>query len=504
MIMRSLSVAVIVLFSAASALVAQESPPTPSAPRPVTIPSVVEKKFSNGLTVVVVRRRSVPLVSVQLLTSTGVTFEEMRTAGLVKLAIGLMTKGTRTRTSTMIANEFDFLGANIGTGYGLDSSTVSLNVTSDKIEQAISLFSDVVLRPTFPEKEIKLARAQALDELTFNLGQPGYLSNYVASAYSFYGHPASGTPQSLKDLKRSDVLRYYRESFMPEGSVLIFVGDIDPSKAFALAQKNFGLWKNPPKKKETGGITLTQSAESVAENMRTESSQPLVKRMLVVDIPKSGQAAVAFAKQLPYAGHIFWNDKKNGGEISHAFFPGLVLNSVLGGGYSSRLNLEIRIKRGLSYGASSAMTWRAYDSRFSARAQTKNESAAEVAELIIGELQKLKSDQVPANELVSRKAALIGNFGRDLETNSGMIDAVSELYTDRIDSSELNAFLGRVQAVDAEQVINFARSNMNGGDIIIVGDYSIFKNDLAKRFPGVKVDVIKAEDLDLSKENLHK
>ena len=222
----------------------------------------------------------------------------------------------------------------------------------------------------------------------------------------------------------------------------------------------------------------------------------------MIDLPKSGQTAVTYARKV---------DKGRTDcsisipcKVIPEYFPAVVLNSVLGGGYSSRLNYEIRIKRGLSYGAGSSFGWRWIDSNFNTRTQTKNDSAAEVAELVLDELKKLASTNIANDELVPRKSVLTGGFGRNLETTGGLANALGDLYAFDIPTSELNKYVSSVNAVTDAQIKEFAAQNLLGGDIIIVGDYSIFKDDLAKRFPGMKVDVIKADDLDLSKDNLRK
>lgn len=482
---------------------AQESPPQPSAPRSVKIPAIIEKKLPNGLTVVVVERHGAPLVSVRMMFDSGVTSEEISSAGLVKMTTNLLTKGTATRTATKIANDIEFLGADISTSVALDSSSVSLGVTSDKIGSAMTIFADVIRRPSFPVDEIKLAQSQAIDELTFSLKQPSFLANYVATAYSFNGNPASGTPDSLKAMKREDILDFYKYHLEPNGATLFFVGDITLAQALTLARTHFGTWQSTTKTMMGDVTSITESASSVQQRKDADRGQPLVKRMLVVDLPGSGQAAVNFAKRLPFAGRIRWSEGK-GASISNEYFPGVVMNSLLGGGYSSRLNQEIRIKRGLSYGAGSSITWRAYDARFSTRTQTKNESAAEVAELIVNELRRLSETNAGIEEIGPRQAALIGDFGRSLETNSSMIGGVADLYSFWLNSNELGQYVTNVQSVTGSQIRDFAAQNLNGGDIIIVGDYSVFKDDLAKRFPGMKVEVIKANELDLSKDNLRK
>jgi zinc protease len=218
-----------------------------------------------------------------------------------------------------------------------------------------------------------------------------------------------------------------------------------------------------------------------------------VRRILVVDLPDSGQASVTYARAI-----------RGVGRGSKQYDAASVLNSVLGGGYSSRLNQEIRIKRGLSYGAGSSFGWRSGTANFGTRTQTKNESAAEVAELVVAELQKLATGTISEAELVPRKSVLTGSFGRNLETTGGLAGALGDLYSFGIPASQLNTYVASVNAVKDAEIGSFAKANLNSGDILIVGDYAKFKDDLAKRFPNVPVDVVKASELDLTKETLRK
>ena len=180
------------------------------------------------------------------------------------------------------------------------------------------------------------------------------------------------------------------------------------------------------------------------------------------------------------------------------------MNTVLGGGYSSRLNYEIRIKRGLSYGAGSSLGWRSSNANFNTRAQTKDESAAQVAELTLAQIKRLADSSVAADELTPRKSVLTGNFGRNLETTAGLANAIGELYSFGVPASELNSYMANVNAVTDAQIRDFAKANLSNGDLIIVGDYAIFKDDLAKRFPGMKIDVVKVDEIDLKLDNLRK
>ncbi|HEX8735271.1 MAG TPA: pitrilysin family protein [Pyrinomonadaceae bacterium] len=463
--------------------VAQETQPAPGKPRSAQIPAVQERKLPNGLTVAVVERRSVPLVTVQLLVRSGASNEGMEKAGLANLTAALLTKGTKTRTATQIAEEMEFLGGSINTSAGWNSSSVVVTALSSRIDPAMAIMADVVLNPTFKQEELDLLKSQTLDGLTYNLKQPGFLATYVASRYSFGEHPSGGTPASLKAISREDITAFHSSGYVTDSAVLIFAGDITAAQAEALAQKYFGGWNNK------SGIKQDTEGPRAMKN----GSAP-VRRILVVDLPKSGQAAVNYTKNLQGASRT----------NNTLYYPASVLNSVLGGGYSSRLNQEIRIKRGLSYGAGSSFAWRFDKSNFGTRTQTKNESAAEVAELVMAEIKKLTEGAIADTELIPRKSVLTGNFGRNLETTAGLAAQLAELYNFGLPATVLNAYMNDVQTVTDKQIRDFASANLMGGDIIIVGDYSVFKADLAKRFPNMQIEVVKADDLDLSKDNLRK
>lgn len=479
-------------------IIAQENPPAPAAPKAVSVPAVREKKLANGLTVAVIEKKNVPLVTVQLLVKSGAENEADRKAGLANMTAALLTKGTKTRTATQVAEQMEFLGGSINTGAGWNSSVVIVSVMADKLDQALAIMADVAQNPVFAQSEINLLKTQTLDGLTYNLKQPGFLANYVASRYSFDEHPAGGTPESLKSITRSDAVKFHRDNYKPAESVLIFTGDITPLRANALAQKFFGKWAKPARRQRTEIIQMM--TELPRDEMPVGS--PLAKRILVVDLPDSGQAAVGFTSKV-FSGR--GSRTEDGGVgVDENYFPAIVLNSLLGGGYSSRLNQEIRIKRGLSYGAGSSFGWRQFDTNFATRTQTKNDSAAEVAELVLAEVKKLSDGAIADVELNPRKSVLTGGFGRNLETTEGLAAAVADLYSFDLPASELNRYTKNVQTVTDAQIRRFAGENLNGGDIIIVGDYAKFKDDLTKRFPGVKIEVVSATKLDLSRDDLQK
>lgn len=465
---------------------AQEAPPAPSAPRMVVVPPVKEMELPNGLKVVVVEKHSSPLVTAQLLVNAGARHDGTEKAGLANTTADMLTKGTKTRTATQIAESIEFLGGSINTSTGWNASNVTANFTSDKIDKAMAILADVILNPSFKQEEIDLVKTQALDGLTYNLKQPGFLANYVASRYSFNEHPVDGTPESIKALTRGDLADFHARRFTPNNSVLILTGDITQAKANALAQRFFGRWEND----DAGDLPEGSKSPSTPLPL---GERKILRRILVIDLPDSGQAAVKYLRE----GEGISRGSKD-------YFPASVLNSLLGGGYSSRLNQEIRIKRGLSYGAGSGFAWRDEKNNFSTSTQTKNESAAEVAELVIEEVKRLGDKSAEDKELSPRKLVLNGNFGSALETTSGIAGLLSELYTFALPSSNLISYMSNVRTVSSGQVRDFAYKYLRNGDIIIVGDAKLFMDDLKKRFPRTPIETIKADDLDVGTISLRK
>ncbi len=214
-------------------------------------------------------------------------------------------------------------------------------------------------------------------------------------------------------------------------------------------------------------------------------------RVIVIDLPGTGQAAVTVA--LP---GIRRDDPR--------YYAGLVANGVLGVGYSARLNEEIRIKRGLSYGAGSSLDARRGIGPFVAQVQTKNESAPEVVDLVLAEMRRLGAGPASPEELAARKAALTGQFGRNLEATSGVAASLSSYALHGLPFSEMAAHDDKVRAVTAEAAQDFAARSLDASaaTIVVAGDAKAFVAALRAKFPGL--ELIEASDLDLDRPSLRK
>jgi len=457
---------------------AADALPEPGPARKVNIPVARDSTLPNGLRVVAVNRAVTPLVSVALYLRSGAEADPPKLAGLTDLTAGLLDKGTTTRTAPQIAEAADALGGSLGTGASFDASQAAITVTTPKLDAALALLADVVRHPTFADAEIERERKRMLDGLRLALSQPGSVAGFVAARSIYgdgaYGHPAGGTPASLPRIKRADVVKLHATYYRPDNAVLVFAGDVDLERAVQAATRAFGDWKAPatPLPKAPAGIGRSSVALAIA-----------------VDVPGTGQAAVTVL----HAGIA-----RNAPD----FYAGIVTNAVLGGSYSARLNQEIRIKRGLSYGARSSLDLRRQGGAFAGSAQTKNPSAADVVALMLGEFAQLREAPVGADELAARKATLSGSFGFALETTRGLLGQIADLAVSGLPLDELSHYLDKVEAVSADQVRTFAATHLDadGLRIVVAGDGAQFATALAKAYP--KLERLDAAKLDLDSPSL--
>ncbi len=385
-----------------------------------------ERTLANGLRVIVAARPALPLLSAELRVLTGSAADRDGLAGTATLTADVLTKGTATRSATDIARQIESLGSSLEVRADADTSTVSLDMLSMRAAETLAIAADVVMHPAFAADELERQRHQELDGLAISLKQPGTLARDTMMRLLFGDGPYGNitTLKSIAAVQRSDVQNFHASYWRPDNAVLVISGNVTADEGFALAERHFGVWARP------AAPLPAAAADSAAATGR---------KAVFVDLPASGQAAVLVGTR-----GLARTDKD--------YIPALVTNSVLGGGYSARLNQEIRVKRGLSYGANSSLGARRQVGATLSNAQTKNETAAEVAALMDTEFRRLGTGTVATDELRARQASLIGGFGRDVETNSGLARQLSQLAAFQLPLSQLQAFIPDIAAVTPAQV----------------------------------------------------
>jgi len=478
---RAAGVAIVLalLTTAALSQTAKATPPPPGPPRALKIPTCFEKTFANGLRVIVIQRSNTPLITAQVVIKNGAEVDPPGLGGLAHMTASLLTLGTATRTASQVAEAIDALGGFQSSEAQWDSSTASVEVMSDKIEPAMASLSDVIRNPSFSAEEIERLREQYIDYINVQLSDPAAIADFVSARVLFgssaYGHSIGGTVESLRRIRRADIVKLHRTFYRPDNAILVIGGDLSPADGFALGEKYFGSWPQP-------STPVIKPSSIRASSYRAH--------VLVIDKPDAGQAAVLLVRP-------------GLNRTDPDFFRGLVTNSVLDG-YSGRLNQAIRVKRGLSYGAGSYLEARRDTGPFTASAQTRNDAGSEVASLLLDEVGRLGTAAVSETDLVPRKAVLIGSFARELEQVNGLVSDLSYLALMGLPLDESSHFVNNVQSVTAADIKEFAakRLDTKSASIIIVGNAKEFLPELRKHHQAIEVIPIK--QLDLNSATLRK
>jgi len=452
--------------------------PSPAPAHEISFTHPKETRLDNGLRVIVAERPSLPLLAMEVIIRVGSEKDPNDRAGTASLTGSLLTKGTEKMTAPEIANAIESLGGTIFSSGVSDYSSAGVLVMSSKAEPALTILADVVLHPAFKQEEIDRLRKQSLDGLRVALQQPGSLASYVLGRVVYddgeYGHASGGTPETLPAIQRADIVDFYQNYYRPDNATLVFSGNVTFEQGKEYAEKFFGSWK----------------VNQTAPRSVTPTAATWKPTTVVVDMPEAGQASVSVTKPAI---------KRD----SPDYYAGLVANAALGNGFGSRLNREIRIKRGLSYGARSSLDTRRDAGAFTASAQTKNESAAEVATLLQAELKRLATEPVQGDELKSRQALLTGSYARSMETDLGFASHIAVLAVFNLPLDTLDKFIPSINAITPGNVTAFTEKYLVApSSLVVVGKASAFIEPLKKDSPETRV--IAQSDLDLNRADLAK
>ncbi len=448
----------------------RKPPPEAGPPVAAKVPPATEKTLANGLRVIVAPKPGLPLLSASLRISAGSAYDPAGKSGLAAMTADLTTRGTKTRTATQIASEIESLGAAIGAGAGPDATDVSISTRSDKAQQAFAIMADVVQNPAFAQDELDRARQESLDNIKVSLTQPRAVGGLALNRALFGAGPYGGTPtaKSLTSLTQAELAAFHAASWRPDNAVLVIAGDVTPEVGFAMAEEALGAWAKPTTPAPTAPAAGAAGAP----------------RAIALDMPQIGQAAVFLGRPGP-------------SRLADDYYATAVANNVLGGGYSARLNAEIRIKRGLSYGANSSLSARKQPGPIIAAAQTRNDAVPDVVDLMLSEFTRLGAEPIPEKELSARKAVIIGGFGRSVETTAGLAGQYSSLAQFGLPLDKLQTYSDEINAVTADQAAVAAKTHFDPANatVVIVGDAAQFWDKVKDKRPGM-------ERLAVSKLNL--
>jgi zinc protease len=458
-----------------------ERPPSPGAPHRAELPTPVERTLGNGLRVIAFRQRTgpkalgVPLIAAQLLLGGGGAAESEAEAGLASLTASLITQGTATRSAVEIAQTIDGLGARIDASSGYDATVIAVSATTPIFPAAFALFDEIVRRPAFAADEVERVREKAIGDLALTYSNPSALARLVAQRVAYaaapYGHPLAGTAETLATIDRERTAAFHARFVRPDNATLIVGGDIAVEDAFALVERQFGDWHAP------------SAALPVPIPFAAPAPTP---RVVIVDKPDAGRTAII-------AGRIGIARK------DPSYVTGVVATAVLSG-YSGRLNQEVRVKRGLSYGAGAQLIARREPGVFFASTLVDHGKVVEATGVVLETLRGIAAEAIPQSEMVTRKATVSGTFSRTIETIDGIAGVLGELALYGVPLAELGEYLPRVEAVTPEEVRTFAAATIAADSfVVLVGDAGRFGEAIV----GVHGDVVTIPfaQLDLSRAN---
>jgi len=450
--------------------------------RRVELPTGVERTLANGLRVIAFEQRTgpkargTPLIAAQLISTLGSASENEARAGVASLCAALLTQGTRTHDATAFAQAADSLGARVDASAGADATVVSVSATTPAFAAAFALMRDAVLTPAFATAEFERLRTKAIGDLALTYSNPSALARLVTNRVAFggapYGHPLSGTKTTLAALTRDDILAYAARTLRPERAILVIGGDITIDAAFALVEQTFGGWQLTAP--STNGVHAAVPPAPRA-------------RVTIIDKPDAGRTALV-AGRLAVA------------RTDPDFLSATVATAVLSG-YSGRLNQEIRVKRGLSYGASAQLVARREPGVFLASTLIDHAKVDEATTVTLQTLETLATTAPESVELERRKATLIGGFYRGIETTDGVAGTLGDYALYGLPLDPLNEYVPRIEATTGEAVrataaAYFARDPF----VVLVGNESIFGAAIRAAHPDVTV--IPFTDLNLAHADL--
>ena len=420
--------------------------PPPLQARPLNLPHHVETKLANGLGLVVVEDKRLPLTSVRLAFRSGDANDPADLPGLSDMMSHLLSEGTETRTSRQIAEQVERLGATLTVGSGSDFTTVAASALSPYTEDVLELLADVTLSPIFPQNEIDLARENTKQLLIQQRAQPNFLASERLSQVIFGEHPysrVSPTPESLDALTRDDLVKFRESTFIPNNAVMIIVGDVDSAEITRRIEELLGNWKP--------GQAPDLSFPALPEHKS--------RKAYLVDRPGSAQSNIVIANY----GITRTNPD---------YFPLLVMHTILGANASSRLFMNLREEKGYTYGAYSNLDARRLAGTFRATAEVRTAVTGASLKEFFYELERIGTEQVSAEELRNAKSYLTGVFPIRIETQDGLIDQLVSIRMYDLPDDYLQTYRDRINEINAEDIQRVAQKYIrpNEAAVVIVGD----------------------------------
>jgi len=425
------------------------------------LPPVTRATFDNGLRVLVVEYHELPLVEFHLIVGAGAAQDPPGKEGLAALTAGTLTRGTGKLSADELARAIDSLGGRISASPGTDGTIVTAEFLSPDFAAGLDLLRQVLLDPAFARDEVRRRRDEQAADIVAALENTSAIADKCYAGFLYgshpYGRPIEGLGTSVPKLGRGDVRDFYERWYRPNDTILVLVGDVAATEATVRLREAFGAWR--------------PRADAVAVRA-APPARLTARRVLLVDKPDATQTQirlgnVAIARSDP------------------GYVPAIVANTILGGGFTSQLIEELRIKRSLTYSAWSAFVARLTGGDFRLGTFTKTPTTTETLALALSVEGEFRSHAPARERLVKAKTYLRGQFPLRIESPDALAARLGEAEFNALGPEELATYRARVAAVTPEQAAETAAKLMPPPEavaIVVVGKAAELHDALVARF----------------------
>lgn len=442
--------------------------PTPS----VKINAVQKFTLKNGLLVVVYEKHEVPIVQMNLVVKTGSVNESANKLGLAGLTANMMDEGAAGKSSLELSDAIDFLGTTIGASGGLHTSGVAMRSTVSKLDESLKLFADVLLRPDFPQKELERLQKQYLTSLLQAYDQPRAIAAAATGQIVFgkehsYGRSSVGSEQSIKSFTVDDLKNFYSTYYRPNNSFLIVVGDVKANEIIAKVESAIGSWE----KRNVQSVTVPNG------------KQVSGRKIYLIDKAEAAQSVIRICR--------VGTDR-----MTEDYFPLMVMNTILGGSFTSRLNNNLREVHGYSYGAGSGFSFRPSAGPFTASSDVQTDATDKALNEFMKELNGI-SKPVTDEELDKAKNYIALGYPDNFSSAASIAGQLAEMIQYNLPENYFNDFIGKVLAVKKEDIRRVAKKYVDTDDlaIIIVGDKAKIEKGIKDTKVGKIINMVPADIL---------
>ncbi len=426
-------------------------PPAPGALRPYVFPKVEQFQLPNGLKVVLVEKHTLPVIEGRLMLDAGAQREPAAKNGVASLTGRLLSEGTADMTGTEIARQMDLLGAQFTSGAGYNTSFADVVALKNVFPQALGIAAKTVLAPSFPQNEFARLKNEALAAYQQGHARAAGLAAdaFIRAAFDTtapFSRPPNGTPATISGLTRDDVVSWHRTMYAPTAGTLLLVGDLTPAEARSIAAQTFGRW------------TGTRAAPDRVSNPIRASAGT---RVILVDRPGSVQSSIIVGQP--------------GFQAADPDYISMVaLNHVLGGGFSSRVNMNLREKHGYTYGASSFLDLRAGAGAFRLSSDVRTNATDSALVEAVNEYRRIVAEPVPSAELQGALNNLVSSFPSSVQRVQGLSQNLQQLIIWGLPLDFYTTYRERLSAVSPDDITRTAKARLTPDNLIIVvaGDLS--------------------------------